>query len=41
MTDMHHYTECGLDNVWLLNGFERRDFGGCGSAVAVHDKKGL
>jgi transcriptional regulator with XRE-family HTH domain len=39
--DGYHYTECGLDNVWLENGFERRDFGGYGSAVAVHDEKGL
>jgi transcriptional regulator with XRE-family HTH domain len=37
----YHYTECGLDNVWLSNGFERRDFGDYGSAVSVHDETGL
>jgi DNA-binding transcriptional regulator YiaG len=39
--DGYHYTECGLDNVWLANGFERRDFGAYGSAVSVHNEKGL
>jgi DNA-binding transcriptional regulator YiaG len=24
----YHYVECGLDNVWLVNGFEREDFEG-------------
>lgn len=37
----YHYTECGLDNVWLANGFEQQDFGEYGVAVAVHDEKGL
>ena len=23
--DRLHYTACGLDNVWLMNGFERRE----------------
>jgi DNA-binding transcriptional regulator YiaG len=23
-----HYTQCGLDNVWLLNGFTRGEYGG-------------
>ena len=39
--ELYHYTECGLDNVWLEGGFERQDFGGYGSAVAVHDENGL
>ena len=25
MTDSYHYRECGLDNVWLLNGYEIHD----------------
>lgn len=24
----YHYTECGLDNVYLLNGYECEDYGG-------------
>lgn len=23
--DQYHYTECGLDNIWLANGFEIKD----------------
>ncbi len=37
----YHYTECGLDNVWLDSGFEVERFGEYGTAVAVHDEKGL
>ncbi len=37
----HHYTECGLDDVWLDSGFEVKHFGEYGTAVAVHDEKGL
>lgn len=35
-----HYTQCGLDNVWLENGFELRDTP-YGRAIAVHDVDGL
>jgi hypothetical protein len=37
----YHYTECGLDNVWLVNGVTRKKFGKRGYAVMVHDQKGL
>ncbi|WP_158933222.1 helix-turn-helix transcriptional regulator [Acidisphaera sp. S103] len=37
----YHYTECGLDDVWLTGGFEEKTFGEYGTAVAVHDEKGL
>ncbi len=33
---MYHYTESGLRNVWLANGYKVRDVGG-EAAVAVHD----
>jgi putative transcriptional regulator len=32
---MHHYTECGLDNVWLINGFETLETEN-GQAHSVH-----
>lgn len=35
-----HYRSCGLDNVYLLNGFEVRELGGSES-VAIHDLEGL
>ena len=38
---LYHYTECGLDNVWLDGGFEVQKFGSYGTAVAVHDENGL
>lgn len=31
---MYHYTECGLDNVWLANGYTQKDTA-YGKAVAV------
>lgn len=37
---MHHYTECGLDNVWLSNGYRTKQTG-YGTAVAVDDADGL
>ena len=37
----YHYTECGLDNVWIANGFSRKKFGAHDCAVMVHDQKGL
>lgn len=37
---MYHYTECGLDNIYLVNGFEvhQTPFG---EAVSVHNIEGL
>lgn len=35
-----HYKSCGLDNVFLLNGYEVRELEGS-RAVAIHDLKGL
>ena len=37
---MYHYTQCGLDNVWLENGFELKATP-YGKAAAVHDVDGL
>lgn len=37
---MYHYTESGLNNVWLTNGFEVRKVDG-EDAVAIRDLKGL
>lgn len=37
---MYHYTECGLDNVWLENGYTKRRTP-YGVAVAVQDADGL
>jgi len=34
--DMYHYTECGLSNVWLRNGFSIKNYGGQ-QAVAISD----
>jgi putative transcriptional regulator len=31
---MYHYTECGLDNVWLTNGFTKKQTA-YGEAVAI------
>ena len=38
--DRYHYTECGLDYVWLLNGFETVETG-YGPAVHVENVEGL
>lgn len=35
-----HYQSCGLDNVFLLNGYEVRELDGS-RAVAIHDLEGL
>jgi len=35
-----HYTQCGLDNVWLANGYDAKTTP-YGKAVAVHDVDGL
>lgn len=37
---MYHYAECGLDNIWLRNGFARRETRH-GPAIAIHDMEGL
>lgn len=37
---MHHYTECGLDNVWLANGFTKKKTA-YGEAVSITHADGL
>ena len=37
---MYHYTECGLDNVWLSNGYRVKETA-YGMAVSVEDVDGL
>lgn len=37
---MYHYTECGLDNVWLENGFVTKKTA-YGKATAIDDAIGL
>lgn len=37
---MYHYTECGLDNVWLENGYHEKRTP-YGKAVSVEDADGL
>lgn len=37
---MYHYTECGLRNIWLANGYEEHDTP-YGSGVSFHDVTGL
>lgn len=37
---MYHYTECGLDNVWLKNGYQQWESKD-GLACAVHDVDAL
>lgn len=37
---MYHYTQCGLDNVWLENGYKVKKTA-YGQAVAVEDADGL
>lgn len=37
---MHHYTRCGLDYVWLVNGFERVETPQ-GTGTRIHDIDGL
>jgi putative transcriptional regulator len=39
-TKRHHYTESGLDNVWLAGGFEETETP-YGKGVAIHDIDGL
>lgn len=37
---MYHYTESGLQNIWLKNGYEEIDTD-YGKGVSVHDVEGL
>ena len=37
---MYHYTECGLNNVWLVNGFKDHETP-YGKGVAIQDADGL
>jgi DNA-binding transcriptional regulator YiaG len=37
---MHHYTNCGLDYVWLVNGFEHVETPH-GPGIRIHDLAGL
>lgn len=37
---MYHYTQCGLDNVWLENGYAVKKTA-YGKAVAIEDADGL
>lgn len=36
----YHYVECGLPNVWLKNGFEKRDTP-YGAGISIIDTNGL
>ena len=38
--EAYHYAECGLPNVWLINGFERQSTP-YGEGVAILDMEGL
>lgn len=40
MTNMYHYTECGLDNIWLANGYEFVDLPS-GKHLKIVDIEGL
>lgn len=40
MSDMFHYTSCGLRNIWLRNGFSIKQTA-YGKAVAIHNVEGL
>ena len=37
---MYHYRECGLRNVWLVNGYDEQDTS-YGPGIAIHDVEGL
>lgn len=38
---MYHYIECGLENVWLINGYTVREIDGYGQVVSFDDLCGL
>ncbi len=37
----YHYTECGLDNVWLENGYEVETHKNYGDLVCISNPRGL
>lgn len=37
----YHYTRCGLDNVWLVNGYRIEDMGEYGQSVVVEHVENL
>jgi putative transcriptional regulator len=37
---LHHYRDCGLDNVWIKGGFDEVD-SPYGPGIAIHDLDGL
>lgn len=37
----YHYTECGLDNIYLINGFEICNHADGNSEIFIHDIHGL
>ena len=39
--DWYHYEECGLDNVWLINGFDFVDTPYGGKGVVIQNIDGL
>lgn len=38
---MYHYVECGLDNVWLQNGYRMVSAGEYGQVALIEDAEGL
>jgi DNA-binding transcriptional regulator YiaG len=38
---MYHYTRCGLDNVWLVNGYHVEDLGEYGQSTVVENVEQL
>jgi DNA-binding transcriptional regulator YiaG len=38
---MYHWTGSGLDNVWLLNGYQVEDLGAYGQSVVVENAEAL
>jgi len=40
VNNMFHYSSCGLENIWLRNGFEVKETP-YGQAVSIHNLEGL
>lgn len=40
MSELFHYQSCGLENIWLRNGYETRETA-YGEATAINDLEGL
>lgn len=38
---MYHYKDCGLDNIWLVNGYTTIDDEEFGACVSITDTRGL